>query len=103
MNFPIRKFLLTPTRKALEDAPARSSWGWSQMRTVMHSDIRNTPAQKCRYNVAWSVALALGLVSPLAAAADEDSVQEVLVTAQRRTQNIMDVPLSVTSYSPEQL
>jgi outer membrane receptor protein involved in Fe transport len=44
-------------------------------------------------------------VSPLAAWADEADTapEEVLVTAQRRTQNIMDVPLSVTSYSPEQL
>jgi outer membrane receptor protein involved in Fe transport len=74
------------------------------MKTVMQSDIENTAAQKCRHSVAWSVTLALGFVSSLALAADEDtSVQEVLVTAQRRAQNIMDVPLSVTSYSPEQL
>jgi iron complex outermembrane recepter protein len=49
------------------------------------------------------VAVALALYAPLHAWADEAPVEEVLVTAQRRVQNIMDVPLSVASYSPEQL
>jgi outer membrane receptor protein involved in Fe transport len=74
------------------------------MNTVTHSDIESTPARMRRHGVAWSVALALGLLSPLASVADEETtIGEVLVTAQRRAQNIMDVPLSVTSYSPEQL
>jgi len=66
------------------------------MNTDTHTDIRS---------IALSVALVLGLGSPLAvwAADDDKTVEEVLVTAQRRSQNIMDVPLSVTSYSPEQL
>ncbi len=46
----------------------------------------------------------LGIVSPLQAwAADDSQVEEVVVTAQRRVQSIMDVPLSVASYSPQQL
>jgi outer membrane receptor protein involved in Fe transport len=49
------------------------------------------------------LAVALALYAPLHAWADEAPVEEVLVTAQRRVQNIMDVPLSVASYSPEQL
>ena len=54
--------------------------------------------------IAWSVAVALGLVSPLQAwAEDSPQLEEVLVTSQRRTQNIMDVPLSVTSFAPAQL
>jgi outer membrane receptor protein involved in Fe transport len=54
--------------------------------------------------IASSVGIALGLLSPLQAwSADGSPIEEVLVTAQRRTQNIMDVPLSVASYSPAQL
>jgi len=49
------------------------------------------------------IAVALALYAPLHAWADDAPVEEVLVTAQRRVQNIMDVPLSVASYSPEQL
>ena len=49
------------------------------------------------------IAVALALYAPLHAWADDAPVEEVLVTAQRRAQNIMDVPLSVASYSPEQL
>ncbi|MEP7247965.1 MAG: hypothetical protein ABI885_30350, partial [Gammaproteobacteria bacterium] len=49
------------------------------------------------------VLMALGFAVPLHVWAQDAPVEEVLVTAQRRTQNIMDVPLSVASYSPEQL
>jgi iron complex outermembrane receptor protein len=51
-----------------------------------------------------SLGLGVALLGPLHAwAADDALVEEVMVTAQRRAQNIMDVPLSVASYSPEQL
>ncbi|MDB5471561.1 MAG: hypothetical protein JWR84_3121 [Caulobacter sp.] len=43
--------------------------------------------------------------APPAATADEDTsvLDEVLVTARRREENLQDVPLSVTAYSPEAL
>ena len=61
------------------------------MKTAMHS--KQLPG----------LAIALGLITPLHVSAQDIVVEEVLVTAQRRVQNIMEVPLSVASYSPEQL
>jgi iron complex outermembrane receptor protein len=61
------------------------------------------PASRRGRAIAWSVGVVLGVVSPLQAWAADESLDEVLVSAQRRVQNIMDVPLSVASYSPEQL
>lgn len=49
------------------------------------------------------LAMALGFIAPLHVLAQDIVVEEVLVTAQRREQNILDVPLSVASYAPEQL
>ena len=46
-------------------------------------------------------ASALSLAGP--ALAQESTVDEVMVTAQRRAQNIQDVPLAVTAFSPRQL
>lgn len=61
------------------------------MKTAMHS------------NQLLGLAITLGLITPLPVSAQDIVVEEVLVTAQRRVQNIMEVPLSVASYSPEQL
>lgn len=61
------------------------------MKTVLHS------------NHLKGLAMALGCITPLYVWAQDVVVEEVLVTAQRRVQNIMEVPLSVASYSPEQL
>jgi iron complex outermembrane recepter protein len=66
-------------------------------------DSGSGPAHERGRAIAWSVGVALGLVTPLHAWAEDAPVEEVLVSAQRRMQNIMDVPLSVTSYSPGQL
>jgi iron complex outermembrane receptor protein len=53
----------------------------------------------------WKLALLAGaaaaLAPALALAQDTVSVDEVVVTAQRRAQNILDVPISITSYSTE--
>jgi outer membrane receptor protein involved in Fe transport len=53
----------------------------------------------------FSLLLSVAATSPAWAqqAPTDSSLQEVVVTAQRREQNIMDVPLSVTSYSPTQM
>jgi iron complex outermembrane receptor protein len=53
--------------------------------------------------VAMAVSLALGAALPVAASAAEADLDEVVVTAQRREQNILDVPLSVASYSALQM
>ena len=45
--------------------------------------------------VAAAVALALAL-SNLAQAADEVTLDEVIVTAERREQNLQDIPISAT-------
>jgi iron complex outermembrane recepter protein len=74
-------------------------WGCSEMNTSMISN----PATRRSTAVAAAVATALALAVPLQAFADDAEVEEVLVTAQRRLQSIMDVPLSVATYSPEQL
>src|SRR5688572_21980208 len=66
-------------------------------------DSGNGPAQARGQAIRWSVGIALGLLSPLSASAQDAPLEEVLVSAQRRMQNIMDVPVSVASYSPEQL
>ncbi len=60
-----------------------------------------------------SIAVMLGLAVPFAAPAlaqeaqaeDDDSggLAEIVVTAQRREQNLQDVPISVTAFSAEQL
>jgi iron complex outermembrane recepter protein len=55
-------------------------------------------------SVAAAVTLAIvASVLQVSRAEESAAVDEVVVTAQRRAQNILDVPLSVTSYSPEQL
>jgi len=53
--------------------------------------------------IASSLGFGLTLLGSLQVSAQEAGLEEVVVTAQRREQNIMEVPLSVTSYSPEQL
>ncbi len=67
--------------------------------------MNNFPAViEARSLIARSFGIVVGILSPLHAwAAERSAIEQVLVTAQRRTQNIMDVPLSVASYSPAQL
>ncbi len=60
---------------------------------------RNVPS---RLLVASAVALALS--APAAkAASDDDVLSEVVVTAERRAQNLQDVPISASVFSGEQL
>ena len=51
-----------------------------------------------------SAAVALALLAPVAGAASEETVlEEVIVTAERRAQNLQDVPISATVFSGEEL
>jgi iron complex outermembrane receptor protein len=51
-----------------------------------------------------STAVALALLAPAAGAAADDTVlEEVIVTAERRAQNLQDVPISATVFSGEEL
>ena len=55
---------------------------------------------------AYAVALVLSAAAShaLAEAADKaDTLEEVIITAQKRAQNLQDVPLSVTAIGAEQL
>lgn len=52
--------------------------------------------------LATSIALGLGLaVTPVASTLAEGVLEEVIVTAQKRAQNIQDVPISITALSGE--
>jgi iron complex outermembrane recepter protein len=53
----------------------------------------------------WLVVAGVAVLTPVAAIAQEDSgaLSEVVVTAQRREQNLQDVPISLTAFSGEQL
>jgi iron complex outermembrane receptor protein len=64
-----------------------------------------TPASlRARLVAAASVsAFAAALALPQAAAAQDTEVSEVMVTAQKRSENINDVPLSVTAVSGQKL
>ncbi len=68
---------------------------------------RIIPGRRARLRAGAAAAvagMALGAALPLTALAEDiTELQEIVVTSQRREQNILDVPLSVTSYSPEQL
>jgi iron complex outermembrane receptor protein len=71
-------------------------------------EIRNRPRYSHWGAAGLAGACALCMLGPLKAHADEAGtgpveLNEVVVTAQRREQRLMDVPLSVASYSPEQL
>ena len=46
---------------------------------------------------------AISMAAPAFAAEESSSIEEVIVTAQRRAQNIQDVPLAVTAFSQQQL
>jgi iron complex outermembrane receptor protein len=62
------------------------------------SHIHSLPAPR----VAAAVALALGL-APLAQAAEETTLEEVIITAERREQNLQDIPISATVLSAADL
>ena len=62
------------------------------------SHLESLPATR----VAAAVALALAL-APLAQAAEEAALDEVIVTAERREQNLQDVPISATVLNAEDL
>jgi iron complex outermembrane receptor protein len=62
------------------------------------SQLHSLPATR----VAAAVALALGL-SSIARAADEVTLDEVIVTAERREQNLQDIPISATVLSAADL
>jgi outer membrane receptor protein involved in Fe transport len=70
--------------------------------------IENRPRHPRRWAVGLAAGCAWCVLDPLSAYANEAAtgnaeLNEVVVTAQRREQRLMDVPLSVTSYSPQQL
>ncbi len=50
-----------------------------------------------------SMAIAISLAAPVFAQDSEPALEEVLVTAQKRTQNLRDVPISVNAVSGEKI
>ncbi len=58
-------------------------------------------SKTCAYSVA--LILAAAAAQSLAAAGKDDILEEVTITAQKRSENLQDVPLSVTAISGEQL
>lgn len=56
----------------------------------------------CLATVAFAVAISVSMYVPSAMAAQEDmTLEEVIVTAQRREQSVMDVPISITAFTAE--
>ena len=67
---------------------------------------KNTPQKFFRATLLGGTAVALGLSMPTFAqeATDEDSANnEIIVTAQKRAQNIQDVPVAVSVISGDAL
>jgi iron complex outermembrane recepter protein len=70
------------------------------------SDSTNSPVRR---SVATAVALALSATAahagdaPIEVTATDDTLQEVIVTAERRAQNLQDVPISATVFTGEEL
>jgi iron complex outermembrane recepter protein len=67
-----------------------------------------TPAAGAAYRVAAAVAMLMAGVTAQAAAGDAAadgaaSVEEILVTATRRPEEISKVPVNITAYTPEQM
>ena len=61
------------------------------------SDRRSNPT------LAAAIAIALGCVPPICAADQSDVLQEVVVTANRREQNLLDVPYNISAVSGQAL
>ena len=61
------------------------------------------PRVRAATTVATAVALALGAAVPVHAADGQDALQEVVVTANRRAQNVLDVPYNISAVSAQSL
>ena len=48
-------------------------------------------------------AIGLSVVAPAYAADDEGGIAEVVVTAQKRSEKVQDVPISITAFTAEAL
>jgi iron complex outermembrane receptor protein len=73
--------------------------------TGLDVDISNAASSGTRAGV-FAVAIAGVLAGNLAATvarADDAALAEVVVTAQRRSQNVQDVPASIAVFTPKQL
>lgn len=58
---------------------------------------------KSTYAVRWAVMAALAAVPTMQALADDQQLEEVVVTSQRRSENIQSVPIAVTAFTTEAL
>ena len=50
-----------------------------------------------------AAAVSLALAAPVTRAAEEDVLEEIIVTAERRAQNLQDIPIAATVFSGEEL
>lgn len=64
---------------------------------------RPAAGQATRRSLAAAVALALGVAPQVFADDQSDSLQEIVVTANRRTQNLIDVPYNISAVSGQEL
>jgi len=69
----------------------------------MRASLRNMPSLVLAVAAATPVALSSSAVAAQAANAGSDEIQEVVVTAQFREQNVQSTPIAITAISGEQL
>ena len=60
-------------------------------------------ALMARFRAAFLIAISLGSVAPVAYAQQQPVLEEIIVTSQRREENVQSVPLSVTPLSGKEL
>src|SRR5438876_12320127 len=69
---------------------------------------RSSIPQPSRNRRGWLCALTLGISTATAVAADPaappaDTLEEITVTAQKRSESVQNVPLSITTFSSKEL
>ena len=68
---------------------------------MFRSSVLSRPARTPATRLALAGAVALALHGGLAVAAEDNAIDEVIVTAQKRAERLQDVPISITAFSAD--
>jgi iron complex outermembrane recepter protein len=69
----------------------------------MHMPVRHAPATRPSRSPLLAAAIAVALTPAAGASADQGSLEEIVVTANRREQNVADVPYNLSAITAKQL